>query len=789
MYFTYQNPMTNWGDPIEKLMEWKQVSFEDKEKEESKHIEDIQEDLNKEKEINEAQQESKEELSIFSLITRTELLIDKYKELKKEANKLSKNKEDKWYEKEHKSQIENRIRRLEQIKKFLNRYEKKPEHLSAKSLARYDRELLWFQNEIDQFEERRDFIVLEKASGLTPYKIDIHTFKDAKEIRSAYDKVNDMLRKLNSLELDAALRTELKEELEWLQKYLEESINGTIDAGKQPFVLKHWQDFIQLGIIDPTLSNYIVPETTYKKEDKDNNTSVDQPNYVIDKDWNKVCRPVVNYNSPGEARKKWWILWAMDYMLAKTNMTPQQRQFWKWAWNLALVWGWIYLWWKALSSILWFGKDKWKNRRKWIWWIVWGTLLLQWATWKSPIQAIKELFNGWDVTERISWRLGWWVEWSDIWPDTPQEVITYYHGFTWVPAMFAWLKISELKTIIKKDTNGKMKIENYDALALRLDNSKNTAAADIVRKLKIDNDPHNIIHLTLEWMWLNRDKIQEWWDMLFEKYSVDALDRLISINDFMEQNKYEKMNIDWLRDDVKNYVATGNPSLVALEKAWLFSTDWKTEKVAETDLDIKNFNEANDTLWLKDKVDSLSVSENQKKILVAAGNLLSKETNNNKNIEFKEFGWNVYLKTYGEWTPINVARKTISWLDYNSVDIFFESTMEMIKVANLTNYIKKLFRWRSQNLDRPFEITSAVDWIRLNWVWDLVYKEKDKDPNLKRYEIKKYDPSYTEVIDSWWWGDLKWISPILNKYTNEYANYLNSLDIRHVNSKSKNIPN
>ncbi|MCF7835193.1 hypothetical protein K9M48_04055 [Candidatus Gracilibacteria bacterium] len=781
--------MTNGGDPIEKLMEGKQVSFEDKEKEESKHIEDIQEDLNKEKEINEAQQESKEELSIFSLITRTELLIDKYKELKKEANKLSKNKEDKGYEKEHKSQIENRIRRLEQIKKFLNRYEKKPEHLSAKSLARYDRELLGFQNEIDQFEERRDFIVLEKASGLTPYKIDIHTFKDAKEIRSAYDKVNDMLRKLNSLELDAALRTELKEELEGLQKYLEESINGTIDAGKQPFVLKHWQDFIQLGIIDPTLSNYIVPETTYKKEDKDNNTSVDQPNYVIDKDGNKVCRPVVNYNSPGEARKKGGILGAMDYMLAKTNMTPQQRQFWKGAGNLALVGGGIYLGWKALSSILGFGKDKGKNRRKWIGGIVGGTLLLQGATGKSPIQAIKELFNGGDVTERISGRLGGGVEGSDIGPDTPQEVITYYHGFTGVPAMFAGLKISELKTIIKKDTNGKMKIENYDALALRLDNSKNTAAADIVRKLKIDNDPHNIIHLTLEGMGLNRDKIQEGGDMLFEKYSVDALDRLISINDFMEQNKYEKMNIDGLRDDVKNYVATGNPSLVALEKAGLFSTDGKTEKVAETDLDIKNFNEANDTLGLKDKVDSLSVSENQKKILVAAGNLLSKETNNNKNIEFKEFGGNVYLKTYGEWTPINVARKTISGLDYNSVDIFFESTMEMIKVANLTNYIKKLFRGRSQNLDRPFEITSAVDWIRLNGVGDLVYKEKDKDPNLKRYEIKKYDPSYTEVIDSGWGGDLKGISPILNKYTNEYANYLNSLDIRHVNSKSKNIPN
>lgn len=785
--------MPNTGDPIEKLLEWNQVSFEDKEKEEKTHIEDIQEDLSKEKEINEAQKEVKEELSIFSLITKTELLIDKYKELKKEANKLSKNKEDKWYEKEYKGQIENRIRRLEQIKKFLERYEDKPNNLSTKSLVRYDQELKWFQNEIDQFEERRDFIVLEKASGLTPYKIDIHTFKDAKEIRSAYDKVNNMLRKLNSLELDAALRTELKEELELLQKYLEESINWIVDPGKQPFRLKHREDFVQLWLIDPSLSNYVIDEKNGAVWNQGNRSNwiYGWYNNVERKDW-RACTPIQNYSNWKEAREKWWITWTIDYWFSKTNMTPQQRQFWKWASNLALVWWWIWLGWKALSSILWFGKDKWKDRRKWIWWIVWWTLLLQTTTSKNPIQAIKELFNWWDTTRRISGLFGWWVNWNnvwtEIWPNTPAEVITYYHWFSWVPGMFAGLKISELKTQIKQDTNGKMKIENYDALATVLD-SKNKQAADMVRKLKVNDDPHNIINLTLDWMWLNRNKIQEWWEELFEKYAVDSFDRLKSINDFMVQNKYEKINIEWLRNDVKNYIATGNPSLIALEKAWLFNADWKTEKVIETDLDIRNFNEANDILWLKDKVKSLNVSENQKKILVAAGNLLHKETNNNNDIEFKESWWNLYIKTYGEWTNINVDKKAIPNLKYSWSEIFFENTMEMIKVANLTNYIKRLFRWRSQNSKRPFEITNAVDWIRLNWVWDLVYKEKDKDPNLKRYEIKKYDPSYTEVIDSWRFGDLKWISPILNKYVKEYSEYLNNLDIRHVNNKLDNLPN
>jgi hypothetical protein len=35
----------------------------------------------------------------------------------------------------------------------------------------------------------------------------------------------------------------------------------------------------------------------------------------------------------------------------------------------------------------------------------------------------------------------------------------------------------------------------------------------------------------------------------------------------MVQNKYEKMNIELFRDDVKKYIANGDPSLVALEEA------------------------------------------------------------------------------------------------------------------------------------------------------------------------------------------------------------------------------
>jgi hypothetical protein len=49
---------------------------------------------------------------------------------------------------------------------------------------------------------------------LTPYQLDIHTFKDAKKLRNAYDRTNEMLRQLNALDLDVDLRKELRDELE-----------------------------------------------------------------------------------------------------------------------------------------------------------------------------------------------------------------------------------------------------------------------------------------------------------------------------------------------------------------------------------------------------------------------------------------------------------------------------------------------------------------------------------------------------------------------------------------------
>lgn len=800
-------------DPIEDLLvkthvnvddledKWDKVDVVDeawkKEVEEAK--EEIWADLDKEKEKTETQQEVKEELSVFWLITRTEVLIDKYKEFKRHAKRYSRNKEDKWYEKAFKWQVENRLRRLENIKRFLDKYEKKTWGLNEASLNRYNREINSIDNEVALFEQWRDEIVMEKTWWETPYTIDIHTYKDAKEIIKANEEVNRMLKKLDWLELDAALKTELKEELESLQRYLEASISWKIDAGTQPFQFKHYEDFRQLGFIDTNT----YPIFDNKKDNQKNNKSTNdnQPNYVLDANWNPCPRTITDYNNLDEAWKRWWVMWAIDYWFQKTNMTPQQRQFWHGAWNLALIWWWIFLGWKALKSVFGiFSKDK-EKRKTWWWWLAWiagGTILLQWATWKNPIQAVKELFNGWwDIQQRISSLFGWWKNWvktwAEPWPNTPPEAIAYVHWFAGVPWIFGWMTMEQIKPLVTKDKNWIMKINQAWYASLTDVHKNRPDIVSMLEKLKWvnedDNDKYNIIHLTLGWMWMWYDKLQQWWTEKFDDYAVSSFARLKSINDFMVQKWYDKMNIELFRDDVKNYIANGDPSLVALEEAWLFK-DWLKQKqtVGEVDWEINNFNENNDVLWLKAKVDLLTIPTDQKKILVAAWNILKTQTNNNNNIEFKEGPDGLMLQTYWEWTPINIATKTIPNLDFNNENIFFKSTMEMIKVANLTNYIKKLFRWRANQIDKPFEITNALDLIKLDGIWDLVFKEKNKDPNIKRYNPKKYDLSAVEVIDAGRFGDLWNLSPILNKYTKEYAEYLNTLGIWKQANKADKLP-
>jgi hypothetical protein len=67
----------------------------------------------------------------------------------------------------------------------------------------------------------------------------------------------------------------------------------------------------------------------------------------------------------------------------------------------------------------------------------------------------------------------------------------------------------------------------------------------------------------------------------------------------------------------------------------------------------------------------------------------------------------------------------------------------------------------------------------------------DKDKKLPRYNPKKYGRwSDTEVIGSnrFWDWDLNKVSPVLNSNVDNYAKYLNQMDIWHQSKKTDGLP-
>jgi len=779
---------------------------EEKKQEVWKQVENIGEDLNKEKEIINTQQNIKEELSTFSLITRTELLINKFRKIEREAKTLNNTRESKWEEWIQKAQAKVQIKELENIKKILERYQRKWDNLSTDSLDRYNQQLQDKEEKLSQFEEQRDKIIFNETWWATVYDIKVNTYKDALKLKNNINKIRKSLQRIDDVLRSAELSNEIRQELGELKEYLTWAINNPNDPLK-PYILNHREDIKKLNVIDEEIYQLIKKNVDPSPQVVIKGTRERWVTYVWvpleSKNWSLV-KPIVNYNNLDEAWKKWWVMWMVDYGFSKTNMTWQQRQFWQWAWNLALIWWWVFLGRKAISSILWFDKNKWKDRRKWLGWIAWGTLLLQWAMWKNPIQAIKELFNGWEVPQRISGLFGGWKGWSNTWAEitsnTPEESIIYVHGFSWLPWIFWWMKVDDMKNELKQEW-GTTKIKDYKTLADTLRSSWNKDSAQMVETLEKTGDKYNVIWLTLDAMWLDRDTIQKWWTEEFDQYAISATKNIKELNDFMQEKGYGWINIEKNRTNIKSFIACWRPPLAKLEDEWIFIKDneIKDNVIEDKDWRINKFNiEKEDTLWLKNTVDTFTtIDQPEKNILIAAGNLLYDDTKNNV-VEFKEDSNKIYLKTYWEWTPIDVSAKTIDWLKNDSSKIYFDWAMELINAANLTNYIKHLFRWKYDgNVPENWEyfaksgiLYNIKNFTPLNWLWDLIYTMTEWDKTKKWYDPERYWwPTDTEVIDAWWFWDIKRISPTLNKYIWEYADYLNKLDMRTVSRKDKYLPN
>lgn len=790
-------PSTPERDPIQDLLENTHISVDDvKTNVETSAESQVQEtevelDLDQVKETTQAQQEIKEELSIFSLITRTELLIENFKRIEKEAKKLNSNKEKNWEEWIQKAQARTQIKELEDILNILKRYKKKWDSLWKDSLDRYDQELRNKDNILKQFEEQRDRIVLNQTWWSTAYEIKVNTLKDALKLTNNIDKIRKSLTAIDEELRKTELKNEMRQELLWLKIYLLSAINNP-NSPLAPFELKHREDIQKLNVIDPSLYYLIEKNVNPSPQVTTQNPSIDpmliSNNKLSSIPWcpNWILVPTYEASDRKQTFEQWWIKWLLRKALNYTKMTNWQKDSWTNGLFLVWIWAAIWQWWKWLFK----KKKEWEMGFWWkaaiIWWaFFWANAL----TWKSLPEWIKGVTTWW---LSLDWLKTDWKK-TDI--QQTQEMETYVQ----IPVMTSLLlwntKISDLDNKVDKD----FKLKNYDELLMSYKNSSLATYQAIGKELekmwkddkewKIKNwlaniwiTPENYKNLDQNKTVLDYFKIYASNTTIFENYTKDKKLVLAS---------WKETHRDAL---IRSWKAITNDEMKKLEDEWILvaeSVEWPIDN--EVFDPIKD-----DKLDLKTQVENFNIDKIAKDRLIKYWNLLYIGIPwwSQKIPEFKEAGGFIYLKNYWEWTKIDVNNKSLIWLSDNENNtIKFDSTMEMMKVANLTNYIKSLFRWRktwtTADDYHPFKESSITDLIdfKLNWFWDLVYINPDqKDKTKPRYNPSKYNRSDVEVSDWWWFGDLKAISPILNKNIDRYAKYLNELDIRQDWKKTNWIP-
>gem|GEM_PF-2743250 len=135
-----------------------------------------------------------------------------------------------------------------------------------------------------------------------------------------------------------------------------------------------------------------------------------------------------------------------------------------------------------------------------------------------------------------------------------------------------------------------------------------------------------------------------------------------------------------------------------------------------------------------------------------------------KQLDIKQSGNYIELTTYGKTTKIDIKNKTIVGLeDVTKTSIRFQSTYELLKVANLTNRIFDLVKNNQNPVAKdPFNVS-------------LFGRDVEYD-NTKFWSnpVDRFNHMDITVASGGYGGSLGKISPILETQKDGYVTYLNT---------------
>lgn len=604
--------------------------------------------------------------------------------------------------------------------------------------------------EVPDFITTRNDIILEKGDTNPYYEIIIHDKSDARKISKSLKKINNQYAILDKLELTAAKRQALSQDLQDLETYLNKVIDNpdTFKPSENPFVPTHAKEFAELIEIDPTLAAFTKLNTEAGKTETQVPATwagtTETGTTEKTKTWTEYITNT--YTDSKEAFEKWGIGWAMRYWLDKSNMTESQKQMRWWVGNLALTGGIIFVGWKMISSAFkLLGK---KGRNKENLWKNLGRLLgpaavIFWAQARSGEWPLS-LFKGGKLTEKMANMFGRWSKNPDIAGNGITQTEAYTEGFVGLMWTFDGMTYGNMTTFLEETNDGKLRIreDQYDAYIAMLENGNDNqkAGAKFLKKHVGKEDKNGVMDLTLRSMGIEGIKtLNENPDKPFEEAAAGAAARVYSVHAFMEKEGYSRIN----------------PETMPLIEAYIADTDATVDDLEDFKKrgDVFDITEAvTDKTGMAAKIKLIAPTDTEKEryLLNGINDFYDyRPTTDKSGLDIIGTWPVVEFKTYGYTTKINLDNKKIDGL---SATDKFGSYAELFKAANLTNRLKYLCKDRTAVKENPFYIQSS----------DLMFDD-----------AKVFSLSFdTEMVEE---QTLKTISPTLSKFNIDYVNYLNNI--------------
>jgi len=600
----------------------------------------------------------------------------------------------------------------------------------------------------------RNEIILEQTDTVPYFEIMGYTTKDAGKISKSLRKVNNEYAILDELKLTWAKRQELSQDLQDLEKYLNNVINhpDTFKPSEHPFVPTHIKDFCALLGIEPTPEQYKQLNNQAGNTSTENNNGNGANNNVENNQWNQQNktwseRVPTNYGNTKEAFEKWGINWTINYRLDKSSMKPEQKQFWWWVGNLAIT-GWmIFVGWKMIKSawnlITGKNKDDPKKKNADRARLLGPAALIFWTQARAG-EGPLGLFKWGPLSEKLVNLFGWGKN-KETGDKTPQDKETHDKYAEWFPgatALFNGLTYGEMKQFLIKDGD-QMKVDpdKYDTLLdmFKSGSKKNEAAAAFLESMGRKDERH-VLDLGLTGMGITRDQIEDDSnkDKKFDKTASEAIVRLRSVTIFMDDKKYNKVNSE-TQHLVDEYIREGKPTLEDLaERGDVFYEELNTI----------------DQTGLTDKIKELANGNKQREedLLLAVNTFYNKMPSTNKKIELTGTRPTITFGTYEQSSTINLENKELVGFTPKQ----FTSYFEVFKAANLTNRIKFLCKDKQAKSEKPFYLSTPGR--------DITFDDEELFST-------KFD---TEIMTAGRWGSLKKVSPTLEKDKQSYCDYLNA---------------